>query len=43
MLITLVIVGKHSEELNELLSEKQALQERERPPRKPFEEFAKII
>ncbi len=43
VLITLVVVGKHTKEINELLSEKQAIQERERPPRKPFEEFAKII
>ena len=39
-LITLIIVGKHSKEIKNELSEKQAETEKERPPRKPFEEFA---
>jgi len=40
--ITLVIVGKHAEGINELLSEQQAEAEPARPPRKPFEEFASL-
>ena len=42
-LITLVIVGKHSEEINDLLSEKQAEAEAERPERLPLEEFARFM
>ena len=38
--ITLVIVGKHTDEINDLLSEAQAASEPERPERRPFEEFA---
>ena len=38
-LITLVIVGKHSDEIKDILSEKQAKDEKERPPRKDLEEF----
>lgn len=37
--ITLIIVGKHSEEINDLLSEKQAGSESERPARKNLHEF----
>ena len=39
-LITLVIVGKHSDEIKEELTEKQAKTEKKRPPRKDLEEFA---
>jgi len=39
-LITLVIVGKHSDEIRDELTEKQANREKERPPRKDLEEFA---
>jgi nitroreductase len=39
-LITLVIVGKHSETISPLLSEKQAERERKRPERLPLEGFA---
>ncbi len=38
-LITLVIVGKHSDEIKDILSEKQAKDEKERPPRKDLEDF----
>jgi len=38
--ITLVNVGKHSESIGPLLSEKQAESEKERPERLPLEEFA---
>ncbi|NTU61594.1 MAG: nitroreductase, partial [Caldiserica bacterium] len=38
--ITLVNVGLKSETLNPVLSEKQIHDESERPPRKPFEQFA---
>ncbi len=38
--ITLVIVGKHSSEISPLLSEKQAEDERRRPPRNPLSEIA---
>lgn len=41
--ITLIIVGKHSEKMNALLSEKQVQWEKTRPARKPLEEVAKII
>jgi nitroreductase len=37
--ITLIIVGKHSEEISPLLSEKQVTAEKERPPRLSFSEF----
>ena len=40
--ITLVNVGKHSENIHPYLSEKQALREVERPARFPFEKFAFI-
>ena len=39
-LITLLIVGKHSETIGPLLSEKQVERERKRPERLPLEEFA---
>lgn len=39
-LITLVIVGKHSEEIHSVLSEKQVEWEKSRPERLPFEKFA---
>ena len=39
-LITLVIVGKRSETISPLLSEKQAEREKKRPERLPLEEFA---
>jgi nitroreductase len=38
--VTLVIFGKHTDEINDLLSEAQAASEAERPERHPFEEFA---
>lgn len=38
--ITLVIVGKHSETISPLLTEKQAEAERTRPPRLPLKEYA---
>jgi nitroreductase len=38
-LITLVIVGKHSNEIKDVLSEKQAKDENTRPPRKDLNEF----
>jgi len=41
-LITLIIVGKHSNEIKSELSEQQAKIEKERPPRKLFEEFSWI-
>ncbi len=40
MLITLVIMGKHSDKINPVLSEKQLAWEKERPERLPFEKFA---
>ena len=42
-LITLVIVGRRSEEISGILSEKQVEAEKERPERKPPEEFARFI
>jgi nitroreductase len=39
-LITLLVVGKHSEIISPLLSEKQVERERKRPERLPLEEFA---
>ncbi len=42
-LITLVIVGKHSERMSDLMSEKQKQAELKRPERKGFEEIAKIL
>lgn len=38
--ITLIMLGKHSEEISPLLSDKQAEDERRRPPRKPLSEIA---
>ncbi|KYK24279.1 nitroreductase [Thermoplasmatales archaeon SM1-50] len=38
--ITLVIVGKHSNTINPVLSEKQIMQEKQRPKRYPLERFA---
>jgi nitroreductase len=38
--IALVIVGKHADDVNDLLSESQAESEGARPARKPFEEIA---
>ena len=40
--ITLVIVGRHSETISPLLSEKQVESEEERPERLPLEEFAYV-
>ncbi|MFX1300217.1 MAG: nitroreductase family protein [Promethearchaeota archaeon] len=40
--ITLIIVGKHSETTTELLSDKQASAEKNRPPRKKLEELITI-
>ncbi|MEO0239081.1 MAG: nitroreductase family protein [candidate division WOR-3 bacterium] len=42
VLIALVIVGKKSEEISPLLSEKQILGEKQRPERLPFEKIAFI-
>jgi len=41
-LITLIIVGTHSNEIKSELNENQAETEKQRPPRKPFTEFAWI-
>lgn len=41
-LITLVIVGKHSDEINPVLSESMKLGEKQRPPRKNIKDFAFI-
>ncbi len=41
-LITLIIVGKHSKEINPVLSESMKLGEKQRPPRRGLEEFAYI-
>lgn len=41
--ITLIIVGKNYSKIRDVLTEKQKLQERTRPERKNFEEFAKIL
>jgi len=38
-LITLVIVGKHSKEVNPVLSDSMKLGEKQRPPRKKLEDF----
>ena len=38
-LITLVIIGKHSKEINPVLSEAMRLGEKQRPPRKSIDEF----
>ncbi len=38
-LITLVIIGKHSETINPVLSESMKLGEKQRPPRKKSEDF----
>lgn len=40
--ITLIIVGKHSETISPILSEKQVGWEKKRPERKPFEEIASL-
>ena len=42
-LITLVIVGKHSDSINDLLTEKQAEAEMERPERLPVDDVASFI
>lgn len=42
LLITIVIVGKHSKEINPVLSDLQKLGEKNRPPRKKIEEFVYI-
>jgi len=41
-LITLVIIGKHSNEINPVLSEAMKLGENQRPPRKTLSEFVYI-
>ncbi len=41
-LITLIVVGKHSETINPLLTEKQAASERKRPKRLPLEKFVHL-
>ncbi|MHA1194297.1 MAG: nitroreductase family protein [Promethearchaeota archaeon] len=41
-LITLVIIGKHSEEINESMTDSQKSQERVRPQRKELSEFISI-
>jgi len=38
--VALVIFGRHSDEITDLLSEQQAASEKTRPERKPFEEVA---
>jgi nitroreductase len=42
-LITLVIVGKHSGTINDLLTEQQAEAEAERPERLPLEDVARFV
>ena len=41
-LITLIIIGKHSKEVNPVLSESMRLGEKQRPPRKVIEDFIYI-
>ena len=41
-LITLVIIGKHSNEINPVLSDAMKLGEKQRPPRKQLEDFVFI-
>ena len=41
-LITLVNVGKHSNEINPVLSEAMKLGEKQRPPRKPLDKFVHL-
>ena len=41
-LIALIIIGKHSKEINPVLSEPMKLGEKQRPPRKELEEFVYI-
>jgi len=41
-LITLIIIGKHSKEVNPVLSESMKLGEKQRPPRKAIEDFIYI-
>ncbi len=41
-LITLVVIGKHSKDVNPLLSEAMKLGEKQRPPRKQLENFVFI-
>jgi nitroreductase len=41
-LITLIIVGKRSENINPVLSDSMKLGEKQRPPRKPIDEFIHI-
>ncbi len=38
-LITLMVIGKHSKEINPVLSESMKLGEKQRPPRKKLEDF----
>ncbi len=40
--ITLIIVGKHSEKISSLLSDEQATSEKSRPERKPFSKIVSI-
>jgi hypothetical protein len=39
-LITFVIIGKHSDTINPVLSDKMKLGEKQRPPRKDLKEIA---
>ncbi|MFX0033303.1 MAG: nitroreductase family protein [Candidatus Hodarchaeota archaeon] len=39
LLITLIIIGRHSTEINPVLSESMKLGEKQRPPRKPLDQF----
>ncbi len=39
-IITLIILGRHKEEMDQVLNEKQREAETKRPERKPFKEFA---
>ena len=41
-LITLIIIGKHSKDVNPVLSESMKLGEKQRPPRKAIEDFIYI-
>jgi hypothetical protein len=41
--ITLIIMGSHSQQVSPTLKDWQVKAETERPPRLPFEEFATIV
>ena len=41
--ITLIIIGGQTQEISPVLAEWQVKAEKERPARKPFEDFATIV